>query len=85
MLRGGSCSYVNESEGDRKVPLRYTHLQKEWVLKEPPPVNTDFSINKRIYLIALSSLHSLGLSSMDGIVSYNKVFELMEYVGPCYN
>ena len=66
--------------------MRYTHLEKEWVPKELPPINTDFSINERIYHIAPSSLHGLGLFSIDGIkVSYKKVVELMEYVGPCYN
>ena len=73
--KGGSCSYDNETKGDRKVPLRYTHLQKEWVSKELPPVNTNFSINERIYHIAPSSLHGLGIFSMDDIkICYNKVF-----------
>ena len=64
-----------------KIPLRYTHLQKEWVPKELPPINTDFCVNKRIYHIASSSLHSLGLFSMDGInISYKKFVELMEYL-----
>ena len=82
---GASCSYDYKSEGDRKALLRYTHHQKEWVRKEIPPINTDFSINKRMSCIVSSSLHGLGLFSMDGIkVSYNK-FDLMEYVGPCYN
>ena len=38
------------------------------------------------YRIAPSSLHGLGLFSMDVIiVKYNTVTELMDYVGPCYN
>ena len=78
LAEGGSCSYDNETKGDRKVPLRYTHVQKEWVTKELPLVNTNFSVNERIYLIAPSSLHGLGLFFMDGIkVSYNQVVELM--------
>ncbi len=49
-------------------------------------MGTDFSVNKRIYHISPSSLHVLCLFSMDDKkVSYNKVAELMEYVGPCYN
>jgi hypothetical protein len=38
-----------------------------------------------MYRIAPSSLHGLGLFSMDGIkVGYGTVTELMEYVGPLY-
>ena len=86
LAQGGSCSYDDEMEGDIDVPLRYQHLQKHWVPKELPPINTNFCVNERIYRIAPSSLHGLGLFSMDGIkVSYNKVSELMEYVGPCYD
>ena len=49
-------------------------------------VNTDFCVNERIYRIALSSLHGLGLFCMDGIkVGYSRCIELMEYVGPYYN
>lgn len=78
--------YDDETEGDIKVPLRYQNLQKHWVPKELPPINTDFCVNERIYCIAPSSLHGLGLFSMDDInVSYKKVSELMEYVGPCYD
>ena len=84
--KGGSCFYDDESKGDIKVPFWYTHIEKEWVPNELPPINTDFCVNERIYHIAPSSLHGLGLFSMDDIkVSYNKVVELMEYVGPCYN
>ena len=86
LAQGGSCSYDDETKGDIKVPLRYTHREKEWVPKELPPINTDFCVNERIYRIAPSSLHGLALFSMDGInVSYKKVIEWMEYVGPCYN
>ena len=86
LSQGGSCSYDDETKGDIKVPLRYTHLQKESELKELPPININFCVNERIYHIAPSSLHDLGLFSMDGIkVSYKKVVQLMEYVGPCYN
>ena len=84
--QGGSCSYDDETKGDIKVPLRYIHLQKEWVPKELPLINIDFCVNERIYHIAPSSLHGLGLFSMDDInVSYKKVVELMDYAGPCYN
>ncbi len=48
-------------------------------------MDTDFFISGRMYRIALSSLHGLGLFSMDGIkVGYGNVNELMEYVGPLY-
>ena len=84
--QGWPCSYDDETKGDIKVPLRYIHLDKEWVPKELPPINTNFCVNERIYHKDPSSLHGLGLFSMDGIkVSYKKVVELMEYVGPCYN
>ena len=86
MLKGGSCSYDDESIGDVEVPLRYKHLRKQWVPKELPPINTNFCVNERIYRIAPSSLHGLGLFCMDGIkVCYNKVTKLMKYVGPCYS
>ena len=69
-----------------KVCLRYTHIEKEWVPKELPPINTNFCVNERLYHIAPSSLHYLGLFFIDGIrVSYNKVVKLVELVGPCYN
>jgi hypothetical protein len=86
LSQGGSCSYDDETKCDIKVPLRYTHLQKEWVPKELPPIKTNFCVNERIYCISPSSLHGLGLFSMDEInVKYKKVVELMEYVGPCYD
>ena len=86
LAQGGSCSYDDETKGDIKVPLRYTHLQKEWVPKVLPPINTIFFVNERICHIVKSPLHGLGLFSMDGIkVNYKKVIELMEYVGPYYN
>jgi hypothetical protein len=48
-------------------------------------VDTDFFISGRMYRIAPSSLHGLGLFSMDGIkVGYGTVTELMEYVRPLY-
>ena len=69
-----------------KVPFWYTHIEKEWVPNELPPINTDFRVSERIYRIAPSSLHGLGIFSMDGIkFSYNKVIELMDFVGPWYD
>jgi hypothetical protein len=48
-------------------------------------VDTYFFISGRMYRIAPSSLHGLGLFSMDGIkVGYGTVTELMEYVRPLY-
>ena len=86
LVEGGSCSYDDESIGDIDVPPRYKHLVKQWVPKELPPIDVDFVVNNRTYRIAPSSLHGLGLFSMDGItVKYNTVIELMDYVGPCYN
>ena len=68
------------------MPFRYKHVQKQWVPNGLPPINIDFCVGERIYHIAPSSLHGLGFFSMDGIkVSYNKVVELVRYVGPCYN
>ena len=86
LSQGASCSYDDETKDNIKVPLRYINLEKEWVSKELPPINTNFCVNKRIYCIAPSSLHILVLFSMNGIeVSYKKVVEFMEYVGPYYN
>jgi hypothetical protein len=85
LAEGGSCSYDDESIGDIEVPPRYQHLLKQWVPKELPLLDTDFSVNNRMYHIAPSSLHGLGIFSMDGItVKYNSVIELMDYVRPCY-
>ena len=82
---GGSCSYHNECIGDIEFPLRYRHIVKRWLPKELPQVDTDFFLNGRTYRITPSSLHGLGLFSMDGIkVSYGTETELMEYVVPCY-
>ena len=85
LSKGGSCDYDNESIGDIEFPLRYKHLVKRWLPKELPQVETYFFLNGRIYRIAPSSLHRLGLFSMDGImVNYGTEAELMEYVGPLY-
>ena len=86
LVEWGSCSYDDETIGNIDVPLRYKHLVKQWELKDLPPLNTYFCVNERIFWIAPSSLHGLGLFCMDGIkVSYERCIELMEYVGPCYN
>ena len=80
----GSCSYDDESIGDIEVPLRYKNLVNQWVPNELPPIDVDFVVNNRTYHISPSSLHGLGLFSMDGIiVKYNTITELMDYVGPC--
>jgi hypothetical protein len=48
-------------------------------------VDTDLFIGGRMYRIVPSSLHGLGLFSMDHIkVNYGTVTELMEYVRPLY-
>jgi hypothetical protein len=86
LSEGGSFSYDVESIGDIEVPLRYKHRVKQWVPKELPPIDVDFVVNNRTYRIAPSSLHGLGLFSMDGIiVKYNTVTKLMNYVGLCYS
>jgi len=86
LAKGGSCSYGDESISDIEVPLRYKHLVKPWVPRDLPQINIDFCVNGRIYHIAPSSLHGLGLFSMDGIkVCDGVLIELMEYVGPYYN
>ena len=68
LVEGGSCSYDDESIGDIDVPLRYKHLMKQWLPKKLPPIDVDFVVNNRTYRIAPSSLHGLGLFSMDGII-----------------
>ena len=54
----------------------------------------DFEDQEKLFVLSgsdswsdnTSSLHGLGIFSMDGIkVSYNKVIKLMEYVRPCYD
>jgi hypothetical protein len=66
--------------------LRYKHLLRPWVPNELPQLDTELCVNERIYHIAPSSIHGLGLFSMDGIkVKDGGLVELMEYVGPCYN
>ena len=70
---GGSCSYDDETVGDIDVPLRYQHLVKQWVPSDIPQLNIYFFVNERIYRIALSSLHGLGLFCMDDIkVGYDR-------------
>jgi hypothetical protein len=49
------------------VPLRYKHIVKQWVPKDIPKINTNFCVNEGIYWITPSSLHGLGIFSMDGI------------------
>jgi hypothetical protein len=86
LAKGGSCSYDVERINDMEVPLRYKNLVKRWVPKDLPQVNTNFCLDERIYRITLSSLHGLGIFSMDGIkVFYDIITKLMEYVGLCYN
>ena len=83
--KGGSCGYDNECIGDNEFLLRYRHLVKRWLPKEIPQVDTDFFINGRIFHIAPSSLHEVGIFSMDGImVKYGTKTELMGYIGPRY-
>jgi hypothetical protein len=85
LAKGGSCSYDYERIDNIKVPLRYKHTVKRWVPKDLPEINTIFFVNKRIYQIAPSSLHGLGIFSMNGIkVYYDGLTELMEYVRPSY-
>jgi hypothetical protein len=82
----GLCNYDAENIGDIEFPLMYKHLVQRWALKELPEVDTDFFIDGRMYRLAPSSLHGLGLFSMDGIkAGYDIVTELMEYVRPLYN
>ena len=80
LVEEGSCDY--ETICDIEVPLRYKHLVKEWIPKDIPQLNTIFFVNERIYRIAQSSLHGLGLFCMDGkTVSYDICTELMDYDG----
>ena len=85
LSEGGSCDYDNESICDIDLPLRYIHLVKRWITKDLPQVDIYFFLNGRIYHIAPSSLHGLGIFSMDDImVKYVIETELMEYVRPGY-
>jgi hypothetical protein len=86
LVKGRSCYYDDERIEYIDVPLWYNHLVKQWVPKELPPIYVDLVVNNRTYHIAPSSLHGLGLFSMDGIIiKYNTIIELMDFVGPCYN
>ena len=85
IAEGGSYDYDDESIGDIVLPLRYRHLVQQWVPKELPKLDTNFFINKRMYRITPSSLHGLGIFSMDHIkVKYETVTKLMGYDGPFY-
>ena len=68
LVEGGSFSYDDETICDIEVSLMYKHLVKQWVPKDLPQLNTKFYVNERIYRIAPSSLHDLGLFCMDGIM-----------------
>ena len=73
LKEGGSCSYDDETVGDIEVPLRYKYLVKQWVPRDLTQVNIVFCVNERIYRIAPSSMHGLGLFCMDDIkVGYDK-------------
>ena len=86
LVEGGSYSYDDESIGDIEVPLKYKNLVKQWVPKELLLLDTDFSVNNRMYHIAPFYLHGLARFSMDRIaLKYNIVTELMDYVRPCYD
>ena len=68
------------------MPLRYKNMVKQWIPKEFPPLETDFSVKNRTYRIAPSTLHGMGIFSMDGItVKYNTITEFVDYVGSCYD
>ena len=79
IANGGLCNYDAKRIGDIEFPLKYKHLVQRWVPNKLPQLDIDFFINGRMYHIAPSSLHGLGLFSMDGIkVGYGIVTELME-------
>ena len=79
LAKGRSFSYDAKSIDDIKVPLRYKHLVKQWIPKDLPQENTYFCLNDRIYHIAPSSLHGLGIFSMDAInVCYGGLVEFIE-------
>ena len=85
VFEGGSCGYDNECIDEIELPMRYRHLVKLWIPKELAQVDMNLFLNGRAYHIAPSSLHGLGIFSMDGIkVSYGTEIKLMEYAGPCY-
>jgi hypothetical protein len=81
LAEGGSCSYDDERIGDIDIPLRYKRLLKQWVPKELPALDTNLCVNETMYHISPSSIHGLGLFSMDDIkVKYGRLVELFEYV-----
>ena len=69
---GVSCSYDNESVKDKEVPLMYNNYLKNWEPNPLPKINIDFTFDGRTYQIAPSTLHGLGLFTMDGVnIPYN--------------
>ena len=65
--------------------MRYIHLVQQSAPKELPQLDTYLCMNGGIYCISPSSLHGLGLFSMDGIkVGYGTVTEFKEHVRPLY-
>ena len=59
----------------------------QWVgTKTILDLDIEFCPNERNYQILPSSIHGLGIFSMDNVnVKYKGVVELMECVGPCYS
>ena len=86
LLKGGHVLMMMRQRVTSRFPWGKHILRKNGYLSKLPPINMDFCVNEGIYQIAPSSIHGLGLYSMDGTkVSYKKVVELMDYVAPCYN
>ena len=60
--------YENEIDGDKKVPFRYENDVK---IQEPNSLtqldNVNFCNDGRSYQVGPSSLHGVGLFSMDGV------------------
>ena len=72
LFEGGSCSYDNESSQETEFPSMYMHYLKNWEPNPLPKINIDFTFDGRTYQIAPSTLHGLGLFTIDGVnIPYN--------------
>jgi hypothetical protein len=49
LVEGGMCSYDNEIDGDKEVPLRYKHYVKNWEPNPLPKLDINFCIDGRTY------------------------------------
>ena len=70
----------------KKKTLGWKHLVNGWEPKQFLELDIDFRLNEIIYRNVPSSIHGIGLFSMDGIhAKYKGGFYLMECLGPYHS